>query len=71
MTSSLKVTPKHHYRAMHYCQHEHAHAYSQYGVLACFWLLELLGDPFSKTITVNLYSWSAVVKLICKRLFRL
>lgn len=45
------------------------YTYAQYNVSACFGLLGLLGDPFSKTIAVNPCSWSALVKWICKRLF--
>lgn len=45
------------------------YTYSHHSVSACFWLLELLGDPFSKTIAVNLCSWSALVKSICKKVF--
>lgn len=45
------------------------YTYSQYSVPAGFWLLELLGDPFSKTVAVNLCSWSALVTLIYKTVF--
>lgn len=45
------------------------YTYAQCNVSACFGLLGLLGDPFSKTIAVNPCSWSALVKWICKRLF--
>lgn len=38
------------------------YTYAQHNVSACFGLLGLLGDPFSKTIAVNPCSWSALVK---------